>query len=108
MIPVKAHAIIVVGVVAEGVEVAPGVTVTVSIDGRPSAQVAFEVPSEAALRIRRRRAFATAAQFSIVDGHDVPVVAVEVTEGDVSLSGVGAEVNFVVIPVAQSVALAFA
>ena len=67
MIPVKGHAIIVVGIVAEGVEVAPGVTVTVCIDGRPSAQVAFEVPSEGGLRIRRNRAVAAFRQHPFED-----------------------------------------
>ena len=60
-----------------------------------------QIPSSAA-------ALGTAGQSDVVQAHDVLVVAVEVTESDVGLASVGAQVNSVVVPSAKSQAVAVA
>ena len=93
--------------------VVPVEAIAVGVNSSPALHAAFEVEGEAVRtcrRSRRIRVVTTIAtsQFSVINRHDVHVVAVEVTEGDVNLlSSVSAEVNAIVVPGANSFALAF-
>ena len=77
-----------------GVEVLAVVSHTV-VSGFRSVERHHQIP-------RITVALGASAQLNVVQAHDVLVVAVEVTEGDVGLASVGAQVNGVVVPSAES------